>query len=92
MTEELEKRVFGVWDRLQCLDWHDGASRAEFMINDARDLIRHGEPGVALENICQNLFEYAVVIGEQNYDELRTIGRAMNLPENTWSLIKEIPA
>lgn len=48
------------------------------------EVIAAGEYGVALENLCSNLFEFDVVISKDIFAEIVSIGRSMNLSQNTW--------
>jgi hypothetical protein len=79
-------------DRIKAYDWHDGSDRLDFMIKDTRDLIIHGEPGVALDNICQNLYEFSVEIKKQDYDDLKRIGELMKMQSTIWKILKELIA
>lgn len=48
-------------------------------IQDMMDLAKAGEPGVAFENLCTQLYEYDVVVGEETLGDLRNIGKSMNI-------------
>jgi hypothetical protein len=61
-------------------------------INDARDLIEHGEEGVALENICQNLYEWDFPLSRAHYERLQQIGRHYGFENHTWSFLAKIVA
>jgi hypothetical protein len=50
-------------------------------LNDA------GEPGVALENFCTQLYEYDIPVLAEVLDELRLLGRSMGLEERYWTLL-----
>ena len=90
--EDVDRRFIELLGRLKSLDWHDGASRADFMITDAQELIEHGEQGVALENICQNLYEFSVPISQHDLTEISLFAETMQMPESTWKFLQEIVA
>ncbi len=51
---------------------------------DMVDLVRHGEPGVALENFCTQLEEYDIVVPQDIVDELRSLASAMGMRLPAW--------
>jgi hypothetical protein len=46
-------------------------------IEDMKELVQPGEPGVALENFCTQLFEYEVPVSLAVVAELEELGRAL---------------
>jgi len=66
--------------------------RIDAAIEDARDLVAHGEEGVALENICQNLFEWDFPLSRADYERLQQIGRHYGFESDTWSFLEKIVA
>lgn len=56
-------------------------------ISNFRSLVDAGEPGVALENLCSQIFEYDVTITSAVYNEIIALGRAMKLDESWWSIL-----
>ena len=89
-VRKLNSTFLDLLPRLRTLDWRDGAERAESILADVRGLIEHGEPGVALENLCENLYEYSVPISQQELDELEALAKAMRMPDGTWECLREI--
>lgn len=61
-------------------------------IEDARELIEHGDVGTALEDICQNLYEWDFPLSRAHYDRLQQIGRSLGFKSRTWSFLEEIVA
>lgn len=47
-------------------------------------LVRAGEPGVALENLCTQLEEYDVAVPHEVLRELREIASAMRMKVSPW--------
>jgi len=90
--KELERRFIALLSHLRMVDWRDGSGRVEFILTDTRDLIEHGEPVVALENICQNLYEFSVSISEQDLEEIKVFAKAMDMSDETWDFLNEIVA
>jgi hypothetical protein len=54
---------------------------------DIRDLIVHGEWGIALENLCQQLYEYDVAVPPNSLTEIKKLTEQMQLPSKTWSFL-----
>ncbi|RLB52115.1 MAG: hypothetical protein DRJ42_15630 [Deltaproteobacteria bacterium] len=50
-----------------------------------RSLSEHGEPGVALENLCTQLYEYDVVVPEPLVAELAALGSLMGIEPAHWT-------
>jgi len=61
----------------------DGSLPVE-QLSEMRELVKAGEPGVALENLCSQLYEYDVVVPQVCQREIAKVGAAMGLPERTW--------
>jgi hypothetical protein len=59
-------------------------------IDDSIDLIRHGEPGVAFENLASNVYEYALTLSVDEYDAFQLIGSEMGLSASTWTFLAEL--
>jgi hypothetical protein len=53
-------------------------------VESAWGLVEAGEPGVALENLCTQLYEYDVSVPTGVLAQLRTIGEAMGLDSGLW--------
>ncbi|UOE42871.1 MafI family immunity protein [Agromyces larvae] len=54
-------------------------------LQNARIFLDAGEPGVALENLCAQIYEYDVPIARSAYLRLEAAGRAMSLDSSNWS-------
>ena len=57
---------------------------------EASEATRAGEPGVALEVVCQQLFEYDARVPRRTYAGIEAVGRAMNMPEQTWKILEPL--
>lgn len=57
-------------------------------IQDMMDLARAGEPGVAFENLCIQLYEHDVVVDEEILEALRRIGESMNIGNRYCDLLE----
>lgn len=51
---------------------------------DTLDLIEHGEPGVAFENLAQNVYEFDMPLTGAEYQAFENAGRALNLSSHAW--------
>jgi hypothetical protein len=54
---------------------------------DMLNLITHSECGIALEHLCQNLFDFEAPIKPGELAEIKKITSEMLLPESTWSFL-----
>ena len=50
-------------------------------LQDMIDLTNAGEPGVAFENLCTQLYEFEVRIDNDVLDKLTKIGKSMNIAD-----------
>jgi len=53
-------------------------------VDDMLDLNAAGEPGIALENLSTQLYEYDVVVPESVKSEIRAIALEMGLGPSNW--------
>ena len=87
---EVKKKFKALLLRLKDRDWHDGSERLEYILKDTQELIEYNEAGVALENICQNLYEYSVAISKQDYEVLEKMGTEMKMSSTAWDYLTEL--
>jgi hypothetical protein len=57
-------------------------------VKEMTELVNAGEPGVAFENLCTQLFEYDVSVEDRAMGKLRGIGDAMGLHPKYWERLK----
>ena len=77
VTESTERAVVLIIDGLT------GRLPPEQLL-DFRELAEAGEPGVALENLCTQIFEYDVMIGPDVLARIRDVGQVMKLDPKYW--------
>lgn len=53
-----------------------------------RELVHAGESGVALENLCTQLFEYDVVPDGLTISRLRDLGSALEVDSKYWQRLQ----
>ena len=58
------------------------------VIADARDLIQHGEQGVALESVCQMLYEWDFPLARADYERLQKLGCYYGFESSTWDFLE----
>ncbi len=59
-------------------------------LDDMDQLVRAGEPGVALENLAMQLYEYDVAVEQSTLEEIRSLSEAMGLDPSYWTrLVRE---
>lgn len=56
----------------------------------ALELIDAGEPGVALEILAQNLFEFDVPMTRAEFLAIEQAGTAMRMAPGTWTFLEEL--
>jgi hypothetical protein len=47
-------------------------------------LVRAGEWGVALENLCTQLYEYDIDVPVETYQDIASVGEAMGIEPRYW--------
>jgi hypothetical protein len=62
----------------------------DYRVAQALDLVDHGEPEVALENLAQNVFEFDVPLSQAEYQAFDEAGRAMNLDPGAWNFLADL--
>ena len=82
-----EQQFHALLDRVGARDWNAGAAHREAILAEVRDLIVHGEMGVALENLCQSLYEYDVALDAEDLAAIRFIANTMQMPRSTWDFL-----
>lgn len=83
-----EQQFRALLHRVGTRDWNDSASHCDAILAEVRDLIEHGEMGVALENLCQYLYEYDVALRLEDLEVIRAITDAMKMPRSTWEVLE----
>jgi len=76
-TESIERAVVLIIDGLT------GRLPPEQLL-DFRELAQAGEPGVALENLCTQIFEYDVMIEPEVLTRIQDVGQLMKLNPKYW--------
>lgn len=59
-------------------------------IQDVYESIEHNESGVALETLCENLYEFDCPIPQRAYDLLKESGTAMEIDSKYWEMLKPL--
>ena len=57
-------------------------------LEEMSSLVRAGEPGVALENLSTQLYEYEAPVQQATIDEIEELGNAMELNPKYWARLK----
>lgn len=57
-------------------------------LDEYRSLAEHGEWGLALENLCTQLYEFDVFPTAREYDAICTTGMQMGMVESTWVFLE----
>jgi hypothetical protein len=80
-ANEIEQSLFEV------IDTFAGQLPAEQSQN-MRDLVKAGESGITLENLCTQLYEYDVTPDSVIIGKLRDLGVAMRIDPTYWELLE----
>lgn len=57
-------------------------------LDEMASLARAGECGVALENLCTQLFEYDAVVSTQLLASIETLGAALVIDQKYWNRLE----
>lgn len=52
------------------------------------DLVGHREWGVSYELFCNLIYEYEIIIGNDEYTEIKLIGEHLKIDESYWIKLK----
>ena len=83
MTSEL----LALLDRLAAVPLSRHQSEVQTCLADARDLAEHSEWGVALENLCQNFYEWSFPLTRDHLHSLVHLSESYGLPASTWNFL-----
>ncbi|MBS1796710.1 MAG: MafI family immunity protein [Acidobacteria bacterium] len=59
-------------------------------VQDVYDNIEHNESGLALENLCENLYDFSCPVPQKAYDLLERSGLAMDVDKDYWERLKPL--
>ncbi len=81
-------RKTGLKDRLGALLEHAAHGLTESDKRNAKVLIEAGEPGIAFELICTQLYENDAEISLDLLQEIRGLAAALQLEDSTWGFLE----
>jgi len=58
-------------------------------VTEMQELAKAGEPGIALENLCTQLYEYDVAVEAACLDQIAAVGDAMGIDKSNWEQLTE---
>ena len=64
---------------------------SELRLADMIDLARHGEPGIALENLCSELDDQQVALDDLTLAKIERLGTKMGLRSDYWLRLRRTP-
>lgn len=82
MKDVLEKKILNLTEQINSLPEKDKKNVVEF--------VEHGEWGIALDTLCNQIYEHDLKITKTTYDEIEAVGKMMNMNESTWSFLKKL--
>lgn len=59
-------------------------------VQDVYDNIEYNESGLALENLCENLYEFSCPVPQKAYDLLKESGLLMEIDSKYWEMLKPL--
>lgn len=57
---------------------------------NANILLLHGEWGLALDTICEQLYEFSIPINRETNDKIEASANQMNLEKSEWGFVSEL--
>ena len=57
-------------------------------VQDTYDNIEHNECGLALENLCENLYEFSCPVPQKAFDLIQECGTSMGIDSKYWEMLK----
>jgi hypothetical protein len=89
-VQRLRMLAHSLWGRAT----HDSAAAVgdsfDVRVADSLDLATNGEPGVAFENLAQNVYEFDVPLTESEYRAFAQIGGSLRLNPNAWAFLRDL--
>lgn len=62
----------------------------EFTVKETKHLIVHHEQLIAYENLCDNLYEFDVLLERAIYDDLVRLGVMLHADRSCWDQLQEL--
>lgn len=60
------------------------------VVDRARAEVGYGEYGIAIENLCENLFELDVRLTHSHLEDLGNLARDLGLGDERWGFIRSL--
>lgn len=52
-----------------------------------KNLAQHAEWGVALEDLCTQLYEFDITPSAQELEEIKSLAKSMNMADDVWNFL-----
>ena len=79
-------------DKLRGVPMHEHRGEIDRCIQDAHDLASHNESGVALENLCENLYEWEFPLTEEIFSDIQRLANQLGLKQHYVDIVKKLLA
>jgi hypothetical protein len=89
MTSDLERRIVSLIEQT-APRLENKASYLPERIEDMRELAEAGEWGIALENLCSNLYDFDVALSDEEVREIESLAAAMRFRPGSWSFVRDL--
>lgn len=80
----IEETIAELNRRLHAVFQYGEGRFPEVQLEDMRELVDVGEPVIALENFCSQLYEYDVLVPRSARAELQSLCELLNLESSCW--------
>ncbi len=90
--QQLDARLARLFDRLAECEAGDAAGALAWTIRHGRELLEHGEPRIALEDVCSNLGEEGAIVALAPglYEEIEALGRAYGMAARDYDFLRSL--
>lgn len=79
-----------ILDSLRSLCREKKSGDLSYVLKETEHLIEYGEPKVALENMCENLFELRIQITPRIFEAIRDLAQEMGIQERRFGFLAKL--
>ncbi len=68
--------------------FHDRLRQSD--VDSIRNLLEHAEWGIALEDLCAQLFEYDASLTEKEFEDVRGVCESIGIDRSDWEPLRDL--